>query len=77
MTVPLEESEIAANLDLNDRQRVVGFEVTGIHEFKFAAAHQIAEFGEYFTQEMFDRAVYIRSETDPVVEPVIGKSHVL
>lgn len=78
-TVPLEEGGIAVNLDLklDTGQKVVGFEVIEIHEFNLRALIAVARLGEYFTQEMIDRAVYIRSETRPVVEPVIGKSHLL
>jgi hypothetical protein len=76
-TIPLEEGEVAANLDLDAGQRIVGFEVTGVHEFNLKMLIALALLGEYFTQEIIDRAVYVRSETDPVVEPVIGKSHVL
>jgi hypothetical protein len=71
-TIPLEEGEVAANLDLDAGQRIVGFEVTGVHEFNLKMLIAVARLGEYFTQEIIDRAVYVRSETDPVVEPVLA-----
>ena len=69
-TVNLREGDITANLDLDAGKRIVGLEVVGVHEFNLGALIKVSGVSGYFSQDLIDRARYVRSETSPIVEPV-------
>ncbi len=69
-TVNLREGDVTANLDLDAGKGIVGLEVVGVQEFNLAGLIAISGLSEYVSQDIIDRAKYVRSDTPPVVEPV-------
>jgi hypothetical protein len=70
MTVTLKEGDVMANIDLDAGKRIVGLEVLSVHEFNLSSLIEIAGLGEYFSQDVINRARYVRTNTAPVIEPV-------
>jgi hypothetical protein len=69
-TLPLKEGDVMANIDLDAGKRIVGLEVLGVHEFNLSNLIEIAGLGEYFSQDIINRAKYVRTNTAPIIEPV-------
>jgi hypothetical protein len=69
-TVSIKEGDVTANIDLDVGKRIVGLEVLGVQEFSLSKLIEIAELGEYFSQDIIGRARYIRTNTAPRIEPV-------
>jgi len=67
------EGDVMANIDLDAGGRIVGLKVVGTHEFNLRRLIEVAGLRDFFTEEIIDRARYVRSNTLPKVEPVSAK----
>ena len=71
-TTNWQEGDTIVNIDHDAGDRIIGLEVTGVQKFNLRDLLEVAGLREYFSQEIIDRAVYTRTDTAPVVEPVLA-----
>jgi hypothetical protein len=69
-TVNLKEGDVTVNLDLDAGQGILGLEVVGVREFNLGGLIAISGLTAYFTQDVIDRAKYVRSDKQPLVESI-------